>query len=131
MQELTQAEIDHHAKREGTDTRVLVWIEAKNRATGATETMGLWTGDDHEDFTIGGQVRTYFAAGNVLNVDNIISEIGLNVRMHNITLSAISPEIEQLVRGYDVRLAPVEIHRVVRDLETGNLISAPRQIFKG
>jgi len=131
MQELDAAEIAHHAAREGTDVRTLVWIQAKNRSTGALEEMGLWTGDDHQDFIIDGVTRTYHAAGTILDVGAIISGTGLEVRMHTITISHLAPEVVQLIRGYDVRLAPVEIHETVRDLSTGNPVAAPRPVFRG
>jgi hypothetical protein len=31
-----------------------MWVQARNRSTGATETMGLWTGEEDRDFSIEG-----------------------------------------------------------------------------
>ena len=116
--------------RGGTISHALVFVSAKNRATGDIEQLGLWTGDDHQQFTIGGQVRTYFGAGNVLDVPPVRTEIGLDVRRYRIGLSAISNEVQTLLRGYDPKGAPVEVHRAEFD-GSGNLIAEPERIFRG
>ena len=115
----------------GMVARALVWVSARNRSTGATETMGLWTGDDHQDFTIGGVVRSYFGAGSVLALEPITMATGLDVRMQRLTLAPVAPEVETLIRGYDVRLAPVEIHRALFDPVTQTLIAEPLRTFLG
>jgi len=115
----------------GMVARALVWVSARNRSTGATETMGLWTGDDHQDFTIGGVVRSYFGAGSVLALEPITMATGLDVRMQRLTLAPVAPEVETLIRGYDVRLAPVEIHRALFDPVTQALIAEPLRTFLG
>lgn len=109
---------------------MLVWISAKHRTTGALERMGLWTGDDHQDFTIRGQTRTYFGAGRILQVPTIQAVVGLEVRRINISLAAVNNEVEVLLRGYDARFAPAEIHRAEFD-GNGNLLAEPERLFKG
>ena len=115
----------------GMMARSLVWVSARNRSTGATETMGIWDGDDHQDFTIGGVVRTYFGAGSVLALDPITMATGLDVRMQRLTLAPVAPKVEMLIRGYDVRLAPVEVHRALFDPVTRALIAEPLRTFLG
>ena len=66
---VTQGQLE---ERRGTDARVLLWIEAKNRETGLSEVIGFWSGDDHQDFLIDGEIRTYFGAGQVIDVPPII-----------------------------------------------------------
>ena len=111
--------------------RVLVWIEALNRETGAAETIGLWNGADHRVFTIRGEERTYYGAGGLVAVDPITSRTGLGVRMQRIVFSPLAPEVEQLIRGYDARFAPVEIHRALFDPDTHNLVDEPHRRFRG
>lgn len=130
MRDLAPAVAARRAARTSTHAEVLVWVSAKNRTTGAMETMGLWTGDDHSVFTIRGQDRTYYGAGNVLQVPAIQAVIGLEVRTLQVSLAAVSPEVELLVRGYDPRFAPCEIHRAEYD-DDGNLLAAPERVFKG
>lgn len=130
MRTLPAAVVARRAARVSTHAEILVWVSAKNRSTGAVETLGLWTGADHQDFTIGGVVRPYYGAGNVLQVPDIEASIGIEVRTYQIGLSAISPEVEMLIRGYDPKFAPVEIHRAEFD-DAGNLLGEPERIFKG
>lgn len=118
------------AEREGIHAESLVWIEAKNRTTGAAETMGLWTGADHRDFVIDGVSRAYYGAGNILQVPMIQAVVGIEVRRISLVLAATSLEVETAIRGYDVRLAPVQIHRAEFD-GNGNLIGDPERIWRG
>lgn len=108
----------------------LIWFEAKNRETDAAETVGLWTGARNQSFNIDGQTRQYMGAGGALSVEPLIAQKGLNVQSQTITLSGIAPEVEVLLRGYDARQAPVEIHLARFDSETNNLIGLDR-VFRG
>jgi len=121
----------HLASTSGVMVRSLVWIEAKNRDTGATETAGFWNGLDERAFTIGGVSRTYTGAGTLLQVSPITGEVGLNVRMHQLGLSRIPPEVAELIHLYDARLAPIEVHQVYFDPEKGVTIGDPVRVLKG
>lgn len=118
-------------RRQGLLTHVLVWITARNRDTGASESVGLWTGADHEVFAIGGQSRTYYGAGAMLGMDALTARAGLEVRTHSVTLSALSPEAVAALRVYDPRLAPVEIHELYCDPTTELQVADPVRVFKG
>ncbi len=131
MLSLAPTEIAHLAARKPVRTRFLVWVTAKSFSTGAIEEMGLWTGDDHQAFMVDGIARDYFGAGNILELDGISRAASLEVRMHQIKLSPLSPEVITLIRGYDVRLAPVLIHRARFDPGTNALLAPPFRIFKG
>lgn len=109
---------------------VLIWVQAKNRETGLPEELGLWTGFEDRAFTIDSEARTYFGAGTVLEVPDLISQAGLGVQMQTAALALVTPEVEQLIRGYDARQAPVEIHLARFDPETNALIDTTRA-FKG
>ncbi|MBW6506168.1 MAG: hypothetical protein K0B00_05375 [Rhodobacteraceae bacterium] len=119
------------ASREGVMSRLLIWVRARNRATGAEEALGLWTGDDHRSFTIDGATRLYYGAGGVLGIEPITMQTGIVVRMHRVTLAPTAPEVAQALRTYDARLAPVEIHRAFFAPASGELIEAPHRVFKG
>ena len=120
----------HLAARTARRADVLIWIAARNRGTGATETIGFWTGDDHQDFQIGSETRTYLGAGNLLGVDPLKWRTGLTVRTQRVRLSQVSPEAQQAIRGYDTRHAPVELHRAFFDAG-GVLIDAPHLLMRG
>jgi len=110
---------------------VLVWLSARNRSTGAAETIGFWTGADHMEFTIGGQTRTYYGAGSMLTMEPIRQQSGIKVRTQRITFSQVSAEVLQALRVYDPRHAPVEVHRALFDPLTEALIDAPHVILRG
>lgn len=131
MRSYDPTELAYLQSRSGVSTAALVWVTARNRTSGTAETLGLWTGSEDRDFVIGGSTRTYFGAGAVLGIDAIVMQTGLVVRMQRVTLSTFSAAVQQLILGYDAALAPCEIHRALFDPETGNLIAAPRRVWKG
>jgi hypothetical protein len=112
----------------GVIPRSFVWIKAKNRDTGAAEHIGFWNGLDSVDATVIDGVsglpvtRTYHAAGSLLSVGTITRTPELEVRTVRVGLSQISDAVQLLVRGYDVRHAPIEIHEGYLDLETRKLV---------
>ena len=80
------------ANRTGLLVRHLLWIRAKNRDTLATETIGLWDGDDHAAFTIDSVVRQYFGVGALLAVPDLTARAGLEVWQPEVSVSGIAPE---------------------------------------
>lgn len=121
----------YFASRAAFVGHVLIWFRAKNRATLATETIGFWTGADHQVFTIDGETRTYYGAGNLLKIDPIRRVAGLKVRTQRVTFSQVSPEAQMAVRGYDIRHAPVEMHRALFDPLSHTLIDTPHVLLRG
>jgi hypothetical protein len=119
------------AARSGVFTRQMLWLNARNRATGAAEAIGFWTGDDHQEFVIGAATRLYFGAGTILGIDAIIQQTGIVVRMLNVTLSPLSAEVALAIRGYDPRLGRAEIHQGFFSTDTGVLLAEPTRVFKG
>lgn len=111
--------------------RLLLWITARNRGTGAAVTMGLWTGEDTRSFTIGGGSREYLGAGEVLSVEPIISGGDLAARMLRVRVSGLTPGVQAALETYDVRFAPVELHRSVFARETAQLLEESHRIFLG
>lgn len=113
-----------------------VWFRAKNRATGLPEELGMWTWDEDLQInvlsgTTGLPVtRTYYGAVN-LEVSDIPYVSDLTVQTVAIGMSQIADAAQQLVRGYDLRLAKCEIHEMTFDTLTGQLSSAPEIAFIG
>jgi hypothetical protein len=131
MRILDTASAAYLAARTGVASRHMVHVIARNRETGAQEALGLWQGDDHLTIAIGDTNRTYYGAGGLIGVEPIRAGIGLEVRMLQLALSPLTPEVAQLLRGYDARLAPAEVHRALLSLETGQLIAEPIRVFRG
>lgn len=115
----------------GVASRHMIHVVARNRATGAQEALGLWQGDDHLTIAINGVNRSYFGSGTLIGMEPIRAGIGLEVRMLQVALSPLTPEVALMLRGYDARLAPAEIHRGLLSLETGQLIAEPIRVFRG
>jgi hypothetical protein len=112
-------------------SRILVWVVARNRTTGLPEPLGLWTGSDDRSFTIDGSPRTYVGAGGLMQVPPLAAQTGITVRMHRLTLSPLNPTVTNMIRAYDARFAPIEIHRQLFDPVDTRAISTPHRILKG
>ncbi len=121
----------HFASRGAFYGQILVWVAPRNRTTGAIEGVGFWSGDDHREFTIEGETRSYYGAGAFLGMDPIRRQLGIKTRTQRLRFSHISPAGMALIRAYDPRHAPIEIHRALFEPLTGNLIDAPHVILRG
>lgn len=115
----------------GLVSRVLVWFQARNRATSDVETIGLWTGADNQTFTVEGQARSYFGAGNIIDVPPVVYKTGLDVQVYRLGITTITNEARQLIRAYDPRFAGVEVHRALFDPISRALIDAPHRVLAG
>lgn len=121
---------NHLAARAGYAPRWLLWVAATERLTGDPAPVGIWNGDDHLTFTIAGQPRLYLGAQGRFEVADIVFATGTQVRTLDVQLSGISPEAEQLVRGYVVRFARAELHLALLDPQSFALIDVQR-VWKG
>jgi len=108
-----------------------VWITARNRATGAAETLGLWSGDDHATLSIDGEVRTYLGAGELLDAAALIYEPGAEVRRWRVQFSGASPALRAAWQTYDAHKAPVVAHQILRRARTHALVGTPRRLIEG
>lgn len=120
----------HLQERLGINARVLVWIEARNRATGVREPIGLWEGTEDITLEIDGSDRTYLGSPSIMSVEPIKSRSDLSVQMQRIVFSALSADIDEVMRERDARLAPIEIHVLHRDPQTREPIGVERR-FRG
>lgn len=119
------------AERRGTDAKVLLWFKAENRDTGAPETLGFWSGDDHQEFLVDGEIRTYYGAGNVINVPPLIVAPGFQTRYYRVTVPPFTEEVKTLLQSYDAYLARVEIHSLPLNIDSGAPLGPPVRAFKG
>ncbi|KXF92085.1 hypothetical protein [Phaeobacter inhibens] len=121
----------HLEERKGTNAKVLLWFRTRNRETGAPETLGFWSGDDHQEFLINGEVRTYYGAGNVINVPPLVVAPGFQTRYYRVTIPPFTDEVKTLLQAYEPRLATVEIHSICFELNGGRPTGDPVRVFKG
>lgn len=131
MRQLPVEITNYLQQNSGIKTRVLLWVEARNRNTGVTETIGLWNGDDHQQFVIDGETRTYYGCGNFIQVGTMSFQSGLNIRRFTIAVSPITPEIDTVLRDYDPKFAPAQVHLAFFNPDTDGLVAPPTKMFKG
>lgn len=119
------------ANPESINAHILVYVSAKDRTTGVVTPVGIWTGDDDLVFTINGASRTYYGRGGLIEVPAINYTSELNVNTIDVEFAPLSSEVAQMIRGYDSRQAPVEIHRAVFDPTSNVLLEEPHRIYRG
>lgn len=94
------------------------WVRARDRETGAEESLCLWTGDEDIEISAqapaGGSVSRAYLGGCNLRVDGIEYVADLTDNPVTVSLSQIADAAQHLVRGLDVRLAYCEIHATSR-----------------
>ena len=119
------------AAETGVKARLLLWLTAKNRSTGAAVSFGFWNGDDDATITISGTPRLYYGAGDLDLPDPLTYSTGLNINTYELDLSILSLNVQAALRTNNPRLAPVEIHRAFFNTASDVLIEEPTQVFKG
>lgn len=111
--------------------RDFFWIIAKD-GSNSPITAGYWndrnqitaivnSGQDGTDTS-----RTYNGTGRLIVADDIPLTNDLSIRTINVSLTTLNAAIDTLIRGYNLRLAPVEIHRLLFDPVT-RILSADVQ----
>lgn len=118
-------------KRGGIRPRVFFRFTAKNRQTGADETLCLWTGADAQQFSIGGQLDTFYGAGAIMTIGRLKNEMGTTIRRMSVTLAHLTPEVTNLIRLYNVKRAPVTIWSMLFSTESGLPLTPAVRRFKG
>lgn len=120
----------------GISPRQFVWFTVKDRATGLPVNAGFWTGDEDIAITVISPItglpegRTYFGAQNLF-ISPIVRVTDATIQSVSISLSQISPAAQQLIRGYDARLGKVEIHEMLIQPRSNQVVSPPEIVFLG
>lgn len=131
MRNLPSAVAAHLAAGGGMAVQMLVWLVARDRATGAPEPFGFWTGADHQMITVAGEGRTYYGAGALLEVDPVTSSTAQLSRSWQFKVSQLDPTVAEAIRTYDARLAPVEVHEWHWDPEANLPLAEPLRVMRG
>jgi len=87
MRALPPALTAHLATGKPVLTEVLVRIRARNRTTGATETLAVWTGPEPRAVTVEGEALTWTGLGALIEVDPLVQRQRLEVRQHRLRLT--------------------------------------------
>lgn len=118
-------------RRAGVRHRFLIYFWAARRSDGVIDGIGLWTGEDDRSFTTDGVSRAYQRLPVSVAVDEIIAQAGTDVVFTSIRFMGLPDEIQAVLDGYELRFAPVALHRALFSPDTGDLIAAPQRLFKG
>lgn len=125
------AQTDQFAERSGTDAQILVLLEPRHRITGEIIPMGLWTGDDHQTFTVDGEEHLFLGAGAVIEVPPIRAGIGLEVRRHRVILPPMTDAAKLALQVYQAAQARVRVWSQPMDIATGAPLGSPERVIKG
>lgn len=118
-------------QNDGIMVRQLLWVSAKNRDTGEYENIGFWSGEDHQTFVVDGTPRVYYGSGQFINFGELTLESTLNIRKLSAKVVAISPEMQTVLRQYDPKMAPTQLHLTFYSPISNNLIASPFRVHKG
>lgn len=125
------------ARAAGLVPRQLVTITARALDDGEPTEFSFWNGLLPVDIEVlggasGELVTRGFAADNaLLEVSRIRLSSELSIRPATVRLNPAHPTVLAMLAGYDLRLAPIEIHRGLLDVTTRLPVAAPRCRFLG
>lgn len=117
--------------------RDFLWIVARNRSTGAPETVGFWSDVGNVSAEVrspdSGQVeaRSFYGSGTLIAISDIPLVANITVQTVTIDLSQIDELVEQAVRLYDLRQARVEIYRGMFNPDTRQMVAPAECRFAG
>lgn len=117
--------------------RDFLWVEVRNRDTGATVTDGMWSDYGTIDAAVMNpdtglsETRTFTGAGGLIQISDIPLVNNLTVQNVTITLNQILEHVNDLLRGYDPKQGRVEIYRGLFDPATRKMVAAAECRFVG
>lgn len=117
--------------------RDFLWIEAKDRTTGAPVTDGMWSDvgkvfapviDPDSGLEV---TRDWYGSGTLVQISDIPLVSNLSVQNVTIQMSQVSEHVEQLVRQYECKQGRVEIYRGLFDPDSRQLVAPAECRFVG
>lgn len=97
--------------------RDFLWIVARERATRAPFPYGFWSdvGDVSAPVlnpnTGLAETRNFEGSGTLIQISDIPLVANLTVQTITVTMNQIDDAVQNIVRGYDLKQAPVEVYR--------------------
>lgn len=117
--------------------RTFVYLTARDRDTGDPIPDGYW--NDHGVKTV--QVLNpetgaledlqFYGSGGLVSVDEIPRVLNVQVQRINITLTNLAARVNDLLRTYDVKFAPITVYRGLFDPDTREMVSYAYSRFYG
>jgi len=117
--------------------REFIWIEARDRTTGAIEAQGFVSDINEmtvpvvDGFTRETVTRSFVGAGSLISIGDIETANDNNYRSVEITLSPLNDDVAQAIRGYDPRQCHIQIYSGTFDPDTMELLAPAEPIFVG
>ena len=108
--------------------RDFLWLKARALGTGAPFNYGFWSdiGDVQAQVinpdTGLANTRNFEGSGSLIQISDIPETTTIAVRHVTITMSQLDPGVENIVRGYDLKQAGVEIYRGLFDVDSRRLL---------
>lgn len=109
----------------------------RNRSTGARQIFGLWSDvyDDNayviDPSTGASEARFFHGAGSLVTVEGIQLVSTLQVNTVTITLLHLDETVNDLFREYDLKQAPLQIHRGLYNPTTMKMVASAEIRFDG
>ncbi|WP_245999203.1 hypothetical protein [Paracoccus methylarcula] len=121
------------ARDQGIKPVYFVTVFARPLGGGVEVPVGLWSGDENLVLNVqtpeGGLTSRQYFGGCNLSLDGLQYVMDLTDNALTIGMSQIADIAQQLVRGFDVRLAPCEVHATT--MTGGDITSNPQLIWIG
>jgi len=117
--------------------RNLLWITGRDRDTGDLHSIGFWdeveaaTITVNDGFGAGAVSRAFNAAGGLISVGNVPLTSDLSIRNVDVAISPLNADADQYLRGYDLKMQPVQIWRPLFDPDTWEIVANPEPRFVG
>jgi len=111
--------------------RGLVYVWARDRATGAQKPFGFWTGTGNRSIQVRDGLtqevvaRNFTSRGALVAIGDIPAAADLSIRQVAVTLSQLNADVESALRGYDMRGAPIQIYRALFSIANPRALVAP------
>jgi hypothetical protein len=117
--------------------RDFITFKVKNLSTGNPHIEGYWSGSGTVEAavvdpeTLNSQNRTFVGAGSLIQISEIPLTSSLIVRDVTIELSQVNPNINNLLRGFQVKQGEVQIFRGLFNPETQEFVAPAEPRFWG
>jgi hypothetical protein len=114
-----------------------IWCTVRNRSTDAPYSEGYWSETYSRELTVfdpatgSNSTRTYYGAGTLIEMDPLPRTATLQVKRPSVRFSQVNPRVDELFRDYDAKHAPVEVHTILFDPDTGEQVEAGEVEFIG
>lgn len=108
--------------------RDFLWIKARELVTGVPFSYGFWSdvGDVQAQVlnveTGLAVTRNFEGSGSLVQISDIPLVANVTVQNVSISMSQLDPGVENIVRGYDLKQAGVEIYRGLFDVDSRQLL---------